>query len=243
MIDGKVIAITGASSGIGKATAIMLARGGAKVVLGATGENKLKAVADEITGAGGEVAYLTIDVSHREDVAKLVALASERFGQLDVLVSNAGVMPVGPCDELAVEDWEKMVDVNVKGVLWGIAAALPVFRRQGFGHFVHIASTASRKTVPGQAIYSGTKAAVLAITDGLRQELAGQLRVTTISPGVTDTAFPDHLKDETRKAQAAEARDRIAMPPEAVANAIAFAIDQPDNIDVGELVIRSTAHA
>ena len=243
MIKGKVVAITGASSGIGKATATLLAREGAKVVLGATGEDRLKAVVDEITEGGGAAAYVTIDVSRREDVAKLVALARDRFGQLDVLFSNAGVMPIGPLDNLAVDDWEKMVDVNVKSVLWGIAAALPVFRRQGFGHFIHTASTAARKTVPNQTIYSGTKAAVLAITDGLRQELAGQVRVTTITPGITDTGLADHVSGEELRAQMEQARDRMAMPPAAVARAIAFAIDQPDEVDVGEVTIRSTAQA
>ncbi len=171
----------------------------------------------------------------------LVAQARERFGRLDVLVANAGAMPIGPVDELAVDDWEQMVDVNIKGVLYGIAAALPVFREQGAGHFVNIASTAARKTTPNQTIYSATKAAVLAISDGLRQELAGTLRVTVISPGFTDTQFADHIKNEELKAQIARAGKAFAMPPEAVARAIAYAIEQPDDLNVGEIIIRSTA--
>ena len=169
MLDGKVVAITGASSGIGRATATYLARRGAQVVLGARQEEDLARLAGEITASGGHAIYRATDVSRRDDLRRLVLLASERFGRLDVLFSNAGAMPIGPFDDLAVDDWEQIVDVNIKGVLFGIAAALPVFRKQGSGHFIHTASTAARKTVPNQVVYSATKAAVLAISDGLRQ--------------------------------------------------------------------------
>lgn len=169
----KVVAITGASSGIGEATALYLAARGAKVVLGARGEGRLAALADRITTTGGHAAYASTDVTRRDDLRRLVTLARDRFGRLDVLVGSAGAMPIGPVDDLAVDDWDQMVDVNIKGVLYGIAAALPVFRAQGNGHFINIASTAARKTVPNQTVYSCTKAAVLAISDGLRQELAG----------------------------------------------------------------------
>jgi NADP-dependent 3-hydroxy acid dehydrogenase YdfG len=243
MIAGKVVAITGASSGMGEAVALYLAERGAKVVLGARDHEKLKALASRIQTAGGEAAYATIDVTRRADLVALVALARKRFGCLDVLISNAGVMPIGPLKDLAVDDWEEMVDVNVKGVLFGIAAALPVFREQGAGHFIHTASTAARKTAPNQAVYSGTKAAVLAISDGLRQEMVKQLRVTVISPGFTATNFAEHVKNPELKAQLEKSRDDFAMPPEAVAQAMAYAIDQPDDIDVGEIIIRSTAQA
>ena len=237
----KVVAITGASSGIGEATALHLASRGAQVVLGARGEEGLKKLADRIEAAGGEVAFVSIDVARRADLAKLVETARQRFGRLDVLVSSAGAMPIGPLGDLAVDDWEKMVDVNLKGVLYGIAAALPVFQAQDRGHFVNIASTAARKTTPNQAVYSATKAAVLALSDGLRQELAGKLRVTVISPGFTHTNFPDHVRDEALRSQMKEAAAKYAMNPASVANAIAYAIEQPEDVTVGEVVIRSTA--
>src|SRR5271170_2411674 len=169
-IEGKVVAITGASSGIGEATALLLAGRGAKVVLGARRSERLEAVADRIRKAGGEVAYACTDVKRRDDLLDFVELAVQRFGQLDVLVSNAGIGPISLLDDLRVEDWEEMIDVNLKGVLYGVAAALPVFRKQGFGHFVNTASTAGLITRPAMAVYSGTKFAVRAISEGLRQE-------------------------------------------------------------------------
>ena len=180
-------------------------------------------------------------MSRREDLQELVALAQKRFGRLDVLFSNAGAMPIGPFDDLAVDDWEKMVDVNIKGVLFGIAAALPVFRQQGSGHFIHTASTAARKTVPNQVVYSATKAAVLAISDGLRQELAGHIRVSTILPGFTDTAFSEHVKGPELKEQLQKAGKKFAMSPEAVARAVAYVLDQPEDINIGEITLRSKA--
>ena len=243
MIKGQVVAITGASSGIGKATALELARLGAKLVLGARHEEALVQVAQQIRLAGGEVVSRSTDVSKREDLIFLVRLAQENFGRLDVLFSNAGAMPIGPLDELAVEDWETMVDVNIKGVLYGIAAALPIFREQGSGHFIHTASTAARKTVPNQAVYSATKAAVLALSDGLRQELAGQIRVSTILPGFTDTAFSEHVKSPELKFQMQKAGEKFAMSPEAVANAIVYILQQPEEVNIGEVTLRSKAQA
>lgn len=242
-LKDKVVVITGASSGIGEATALLLAERGAKVVLGARGLDRLKALADRITEAGGRAAYARTDVKQRADVAALVQLACDQYGKIDVLVNNAGVMPVSPLDDLRVEDWEDMIDVNIKGVLYGIAAALPVFRKQGFGHFVNTASTAGLKTVPNQSVYSGTKFAVRAISEGLRQEAGDKLRVTIISPGFVHTNFDEGVTNPEMKAQLVKARDQFAMPPEAVARAIAFAIEQPADVDVGEIVIRSTAQA
>jgi NADP-dependent 3-hydroxy acid dehydrogenase YdfG len=242
-IDGKVVAITGASSGIGQATALLLAEHGAKVVLGARNRDRLEAVATQLAQAGGDVAFRPTDVTRRADVVDLVTLAGERYGKLDVLVSNAGIMPISPLDELRVHDWEAMVDVNIKGVLFGIAAALPVFRRQGFGHFVNTASTAALRVTPNQSVYAGTKMAVRAVSEGLRQEAGDSLRVTIISPGMTSTNFADSMTDPAVRAELEERRDAIAMPPDAVARAIAFAIDQPADVDVGEIVIRPTAQA
>jgi NADP-dependent 3-hydroxy acid dehydrogenase YdfG len=240
-IENKVVVITGASSGIGEATALLLAERGAKVVLGARGSDRLQALAARIAGAGGEAAYASTDVRRRDDLSNLVTLACERYGKLDVLVNNAGIMPVSPLDDLRVEDWEDMIDINIKGVMYGIAAALPVFRKQGFGHFVNTASTAGHKTVPNQSVYSGTKFAVRAISEGLRQEAGDKLRVTIISPGFVRTNFAESVTNLEVKAQLAASRDKFAMPPDAVARAIAFAIEQPANIDVNEIVIRPTA--
>jgi len=242
-MHGKTAVVTGASSGIGEATALLLAGRGAKVVLGARGANRLAALAARIADAGGEAVYAPTDVKRRDDVAGLVGLACERFGKLDVLVNNAGIMPVSPLDDLRVEDWDEMIDINIKGVLYGIAAALPVFRRQGFGHFVNTASTAGHKTVPNQAVYSGTKFAVRAISEGLRQEAGDKLRVTIISPGFVQTNFADGVTNPEVKTQLAAARDKFAMPPAAIARAIAFAIEQPADIDVNEIVVRPTAQA
>ena len=240
-VAGKVVAITGASSGIGEATALLLAGMGAKVVLGARRADLLEQLAGRVTAAGGEAAWACVDVRQIEQVKELVGLACVRFGRLDVLVSNAGVMPVSLLDELRVDDWDAMIDVNVKGVLYGIAAALPVFRKQGSGHFVNMASTAAHRVSPTMAVYAGTKFAVRAISEGLRQEAGDKLRVTVISPGFTRTNFADGVTSADVKAKLEEARDRMAMPPEAVARAIAYAMEQPDDVDVGEIVIRPTA--
>lgn len=240
MIEGKVVAVTGASSGIGEATARLLASRGAKVVLAARREDRLAAVAAQL---GDAAAYLAVDVRRRLDVVDLVALAGKRFGRLDVLVSNAGVMPVSPLDDLRVDDWDAMVDVNIKGVLHGIAAALPVFRAQGAGHFVNVASTAGLRIVPTMAVYAGTKFAVRAISEGLRQEAGDKLRVTIVSPGMTRTNFADTMTNPAVRTQLTETAEAIAMPPDAVARAIAYAIDQPSDIDVGEVVVRPTAQA
>jgi NADP-dependent 3-hydroxy acid dehydrogenase YdfG len=235
-IENKVIVITGASSGIGEATALLLAGRGAKVVLGARGADRLEALAARITDSGGEAIYASTDVRQQEDLSRLVALACERYGKIDALISNAGVMPISPLDDLRVEDWEAMIDVNIKGVLYGIAAALPVFRKQGFGHFVNTASTAGHKTVPNQSVYSGTKFAVRAISEGLRQEASDKLRVTIISPGMVKTSFTENATDPVVRKNLG-----LAMTPDAVARAIAYAIEQPDDIDVNEIVIRPTA--
>jgi NADP-dependent 3-hydroxy acid dehydrogenase YdfG len=240
-IAGKVVAITGASSGIGKATALLLAAQGAKVVLGARRADRLQALTEQIVAVGGEAAYALTDVKQRADLAGLVELARERFGKLDVLVNNAGIGPISLLDELRVEDWDEMLDVNVKGLLYGIAAALPVFRQQGFGQFVNIASTAGLRIVPTMAVYAATKFAVRAISEGLRQEAGDKLRVTVVSPGFVHTDFADSMTNPEIKAQTVETRDKLAISPEAIARAIAFAIEQPADVDVGEIVVRPTA--
>src|SRR5437762_6908782 len=242
-IQGKVVAITGASSGIGEATALLLAEQGAKVVLGARGSDRLKALAARMADGGSDASYAVTDVRRRNDVSALVKLACERYGKLDVFVNNAGIGPIAPLDDLRVKEWEDMIDVNIKGVLYGIAAALPVFRRQGFGHFVNTASTAGLITKPNQAVYSATKFAVRAISEGLRQEAGDKLRVTIVSPGFVQTNFAVGVTNPEVKAQLAAARDKFAMPPAAIARAIAFAIEQPADIAVNELVVRPTGRA
>ncbi|XVV11637.1 SDR family oxidoreductase [Actinoplanes sp. CA-131856] len=235
-MHGKVVAITGASSGIGEATAVMLAERGAHVVLGARRGDRLAALAEKTHGA-----HLPTDVTRREDLHALVALAKERFGRLDVLVSNAGAGPISALDELRVDDWDRMVDVNIKGVLHGIAAALPVFRAQGSGHFVTVASTAAIRILPTMAVYAATKAAVRVICEGLRQEAGDSLRVTLITPGMVRTGFGEDASEDVR-ARFATMGD-LAIGPEAIAEAIAFAISRPARVDVGEIVVRPTAQA
>jgi len=240
-IKGKVIVITGASSGIGEATALLLAERGAKVVLGARRLDRLEALATRISEAGAEASYAVTDVKRREDLSNLVKLACDRYGKLDVLINNAGIAPTSLLDELRVEDWEEMIDVNIKGVLYGIAAALPVFRKQGFGHFVNTSSTAGLITKPTMSVYSGTKFAVRAISEGLRQEAGDKLRVTIISPGFVQTNLADSMTNPEVKAQIINSMDTMAIPPDAIARAIAFAIEQPANVDVGEIIVRPTA--
>ncbi|GHJ26232.1 MULTISPECIES: SDR family oxidoreductase [Streptomyces] len=242
-IEGKVIAVTGASSGIGEATALLLAERGAKVVLGARRSDRIEALAARIAGAGGEAVPVRTDVKRRADLSRLVATARERYGALDVLVGNAGISPISALDDLRVEEWEEMIDVNLKGVLYGIAAALPVFRAQGSGHFVTTLSTAGLRISPLMAVYAGTKNAVRAICEGLRQEAGDALRVTTVSPGFTRTELADSITDPDAKSEIQAGMDEIAMPPDAIARAIAFAIEQPAGIDVGEIVVRPTAQS
>jgi NADP-dependent 3-hydroxy acid dehydrogenase YdfG len=240
-IKDKVIAITGASSGIGEAAALLLSGRGAKLVLGARRSDRLEALANRIGRAGGEAAYATTDVKRSGDLSNLVKLACERYGKLDVLINNAGIAPTSLLDDLRVGDWEEMIDVNVKGVLYGIAAALPVFRKQGFGHFVNTASTAGLITKPTMAVYSGTKFAVRAISEGLRQEAGDKLRVTIISPGFVQTNLADSMTNPEVKAQIVGTMEKMGISPDAIARGIAFAIEQPVDVDVGEIIIRPTA--
>ena len=240
-VDGKVVAITGAGRGIGAATARVLAARGARVVLGSRGGEELAATADAIAASGGEVAYQRTDVTRPQDLRALVELAGQRFGRLDVLASIAGVAINAPLRLGELDDWNQMIDVNLRGVLHGVAAALPAFRAQGSGHFITVASTAAYKWVPGQAVYAATKSAVRALCEVMRQELAPEgLRCTLISPGFTDTDFIASTRDPGELASLTARRDAMAMPPQAVAETIAFAITQPDSIDIGEVIVRPT---
>jgi NADP-dependent 3-hydroxy acid dehydrogenase YdfG len=237
-IKGKVVAITGASSGIGAATAIMLAAKGAKVVLGARREDRLKSLAKKIKADGGEAIYLETDIRNQQDLIQMVQLACETYGRLDVIVNNAGIARLSRIDDVQVSDWEEMIDVNLKGTLYGIAAALPVFKRQGFGHIINIISTSGIKIVPLQGVYAGTKNAVRTITEALRQESGGLYRITGISPGFVNTELSDHITDEAARSAIKEKAAHIAITPDAIAGAVAYAISQPDNVELGDIVIR-----
>ncbi|MCW2984083.1 MAG: family NAD(P)-dependent oxidoreductase [Conexibacter sp.] len=240
-IQDKVIAITGASSGMGEATALLLAERGAKVVLGARRADRLQALAGRIADAGGAAAYAPTDVTKRDDLTALVALAQERFGGLDVIINNAGIGPISAMDALRVEDWDAMIDVNLRGTLYGIAAALPVFRAQESGQIVNVLSTAGIKIVPLQGVYAGTKNAVRTISEALRQEAGPHLRVTVVSPGMVRTDFTDSITDPDVRAQLGGAAAELAIGPDAIARAIAFAIEQPADVDVGDITVRPTA--
>lgn len=240
-IRDKVVAITGASSGIGEATALLLAQHGAKLVLAARGADRLEALAARIVDQGGDAVSTTTDVAKRDDLVRLVALARKTYGRLDVLVSNAGTGPLSRFDDLKVDEWDMMIDVNLRGVLHGIAAALPVFREQGSGHFVNIVSTAGLKIVPLQGVYAATKNAVRTINEALRQEAGDKLRVTGISPGFVRTNFAESMSDARVKASIVERMEQIAISPDAIARAIAYAIEQPADVDVGDIVVRPTA--
>ncbi|UBU10526.1 SDR family oxidoreductase [Nonomuraea gerenzanensis] len=241
VISGKVVVVTGASSGIGEATARLLAERGAAVVLGARRAERLEEIAGDIRSAGGRAAVRVTDVARREDLEGLVALAVSEFGRLDVLVGNAGIARTGPVADLDVDGWSAMIDVNLRGVLHGIAAALPVFRRQGHGHLVTTVSTSGLKIVPTQAVYAATKNAVRTLLEGLRQESTdGVLRTTAVSPGYVRTGLADWIDDPEVREQVRRDMERMGIAPEAVARAIAFAVEQPADVEIGEIVIRPT---
>lgn len=238
-LTGKVVLITGASSGIGAATARHLAALGARVVLGARRLDRLTSLAAEISAAGGEVRVRTLDVTRRADFEAFVASAREAYGDIDVLVNNAGIMPLSPLAARKVDEWEQMIDVNVRGVLYGIAAVLPQMTARGRGHIVNVASIGAHRVSPTAAVYCATKFAVRAISDGLRQE-TDRIRVTVISPGVTESELAETITDETAR-KAMQSYRQIAIPAEAVAAAISYAVSQPDSVDVSEIVVRPTA--
>lgn len=240
-IENKVIVITGAGRGIGRATALHLAARGAKVVLGARREKEIEAVVSEIRVAGGEAIYKPTDVTKRDDLQALVDFACARLGRLDVLVNNAGIGPISRFDALRVADWDTMINVNMRGVLYGIAAALPVFGRQGTGHVVNVLSTAGIRIVPTMGVYAATKNAMRTATEALRQEAGPHLRVTEISPGFVDTDFPDTIGDPEVRAAIEKRKRELAIGPDAIARAIAFAIEQPADVEIGSIVVRATA--
>ncbi|BBX37326.1 short-chain dehydrogenase/reductase SDR [Mycolicibacterium mageritense DSM 44476 = CIP 104973] len=240
-LAGRVVAITGASSGIGEATARLLAAHGAAVVLGARRTERLDQIVAELRAAGASAVAVSVDVGRRADLERLVDTAVSEFGRLDVLVSNAGISKIGPLADGDVDGWSEMIDVNVRGVLHGIAAATPVFRRQGRGHFVTTVSTAGLKIVPGMAVYAGTKNAVRTIMEALRQESTdGVIRTTSVSPGFVRTELDASIDDPAARAQIRSSMDEFGLPPDAVARAVAFAISQPHDVEIGDITIRPT---
>ena len=238
-IEGKVVVITGASSGLGEATARHLASKGASVFIGARRMDRLQTVVADIQRAGGQVAAKQVDVTKRREVDAFVQAAVEKFGRMDVLVNNAGLMALGPIDKALVDEWDRMVDINIKGVLYGIAAALPVFARQKGGHIINIASVAGHKVSMGGAVYCATKHAVRAISEGLRQEVDG-IRTTIISPGAVQSELPLGISDPDTAAHVQEFYRQQAIPADAVARAIAYAIEQPADVDINEILLRPT---
>lgn len=235
----KVILLTGASSGIGEATARHLAAAGHRLVIGARRVERLHALSDELRVRGAVVDSLALDVTRLDDLQKMAELALERHGRVDVLINNAGIMPLSPLAALKIDEWNRMLDVNVRGVLHGIASVLPIMQAQGRGQIVNVASIGAHAVSPTAAVYCASKYAVRAISDGLRQE-TDVIRVTVISPGVVESELADHITDETARAAMRDFR-RIALPPEAVARAIAYAVAQPDDVDVSEVIVRPTA--
>jgi NADP-dependent 3-hydroxy acid dehydrogenase YdfG len=240
-VKNKVVAITGASSGIGEATARYLAAKGAKIVIGARRVEHLKLIADEIQVAGGEVRYTPLDVTQKEQMVEFLQFAQAQFGRVDVLVSNAGIMPLSLLEQLKVEEWDKTIDVNLKGVLYGIAAALPIFKSQNSGHFINITSVADRWVGPTSTVYSATKHAVRVVSEGLRQETDSTIRVTIIAPGATESELPNSISDPEMKQTVIERFRVDLIPAEAIARAIAYAVEQPADLDVNEIVVRPTA--
>lgn len=237
-IENKVILITGASGGIGEATARLLAKEGAQVVLGARRKEKLESIVSDIIEEGGKATFETVDVTKKEQVNKFVQFAKEKFGRVDVIVNNAGIMPISRLDALKTDEWDWMIDVNIRGVLHGLAAGLPIMKEQGEGHFINLSSIGGHVVVPSAAVYCATKFAVQAISEGLRQE-SDDISVTVISPGVTESDLASTISDEETQAAMEEYR-KIYIKPEAIARAIRFAVEQPSDVDVSEMIVQPT---
>ncbi len=240
-VKGKVVAITGASSGIGEAIAKHLGLLGAKIVIGARRTANLERIINSIKNAGGEAVYTSLDVTTMEDVRAFVDFAKRSYGTLDVFVNNAGVMPLSMINTYKIGEWYQMIDVNIKGVLHGIAAALPVFEEKDSGQFINISSVGDRWVGPTSTVYSATKFAVRAISDGLRQEVSRNIRVALIAPGATESELANSISDPELKKLAIEAFRKDTISALSIAKAVAFAIAQPSDVDVNELVVRPTA--
>jgi len=240
-IKDKVVVVTGASSGLGEATARLLSMQGATVVLGARRADRLQLLAKDLEARGGKALALTTDVTRREQVKVLVDSAVQTYGRIDVMINNAGLMPQAPLERLKVDEWDRMIDVNIKGVLYGIAAALPHMQRQKAGHFINVSSVAGHRVGPGFAVYAATKYAVRALSEGLRQEVKPyNIRTTVISPGAVATELPDSVTDPDASKRIRTFYEQVAVPADSFARAVAFAMSQPEDVDINEILYRPT---
>jgi NADP-dependent 3-hydroxy acid dehydrogenase YdfG len=241
-IENKVVIITGASSGIGVAIARRLARDGATVALAARREDRLKSVCDEITASGGKAAFFVTDVSIREQVMEMVGKVAEKFGRVDVIVNNAGLMAHAPLAARKTDEWDRMIDINVKGVLYGVAAVWPIFEKQKSGHFINISSVAGLRVSAGTGtVYSATKFAVKAISEGIRIESAGKFRSTAIYPGFIESELMYGSSDEESRKGIVAAYKQFAISADRIGDAVAYAISQPEDASVNEITVRATA--
>ncbi|HEU5397072.1 MAG TPA: SDR family oxidoreductase [Verrucomicrobiae bacterium] len=240
-LQGKVVVITGASSGLGEAVARHLSAAGAVVVLGARRSDRLESLAAELKAKGGKVLARTTDVTRCDQVKQLVDAAVQEFGRIDVIINNAGLMPQSPLERLKIDEWDRMIDVNIKGVLYGIAAALPHMTRQKSGHIINVSSVAGHKVRPGGTVYSATKHAVRVLSEGLRQEVKPyNIRTTIISPGAVRSELPDSVSDPDTAARLKKFYEETAIPADSFARAVIFAMSQPEDMDVNEILFRPT---
>ncbi len=240
-IAGKVVVITGASSGLGEATARHLSAEGATVVLGARRVDRLRSLADDLTGRGGQALAIATDVTRVDQVKRLVDTAARTYGRIDVMINNAGLMPHSPLERLKIDDWDRTIDVNIKGVLYGIAAALPYMKEQKSGHIINVSSVAGHKVTPAGAVYAATKYAVRARSEGLRLDVKPyNIRTTVISPGAVATELPDSITEQDVSESIHKFYEQFAIPADSFARAVAFAMSQPEDVDVNEILFRPT---
>ena len=240
-IEGKIVVITGASSGLGEATARLLSAQGAVLVLGARRVNRLQSLADELTGRGGKALAVCTDVTDCDQVKRLVDAAVRTFGRIDVMINNAGLMPLSLLERFKIDDWNRMIDVNIKGVLYGIAAALPHMKKQKSGHIINVSSVAGHEVRPGSVVYSATKHAVRVISEGLRQEVKPyNIRTTVISPGAVATELPNSITEPDVAENTQKFYEEFAIPAESFAQAVLYAMSQPDEVDINEILFRPT---
>src|SRR5829696_2462941 len=241
-IKGKVVVITGASSGMGEAAAKHLSGHGATVVLGARRADRIEKLAKEINDNGGKALAFAVDVTQRDQVKKLVDAAVETFGRIDVILNNAGVMPLSPMDRLNVDEWDMMIDVNIKGVLNGIAAVLPYMKEQKSGQIINTSSVAGHKVFSGSAVYSATKFAVRALTEGLRMEVKPyNIRTTIVCPGAVKTELLEHITEADIQQANQDYVGAVGISPDSFARVVAFAISQPEDVDINEIIFRPTS--